>query len=317
MFEEKINLILEKMEEIDERAFSIGKEKLEENDLKLWDSSHRQLEILSAIMFEDINTGTELAKAMHLNKSTVSLVLSKMEKKELIVRVRGQASDNRLTYIESTEKGERLLTDFFIYRLKNFKAFYDFLTDECRQYFSKGVTYLRSIAGDVSPHNDKMVAFIFENYNEHLGDFGSELLQLSRDLIYFLSIFLNYGGSFRDKIKKIELTPAQTRIMVAMLKCNISSLTELEKQLKTSASALSICVSRLEAKGYVEKSQLKNNGDARRKYLTLTHKGMEILIKEKEKHRDVTYNFLADLSLEQLDIFDKAMDYIGMALKDL
>lgn len=321
MLEKKINSILKKMNDIDNYAFSINKERLEKNDLKSLDSSHRQLDFLSAIIFEGVNTGSQLAKTMQLNKSTVSLILSKMEKKSLIVRVYGEAKDNRLTYIKSTEKGKQLLVDFFYCRLKNFKMFYDYLTQERRECFLKGVAYLRAMIGDITPYNDKLLMFIFNNYKDKFEDFNDELLMLSKDLVYFMSVFFNTEGSFREKLNEIkaksELTVTQIRIMCVILKCNITSITELEKELKTSVSALSICISRLEAKGYIEKQQLTGKGDARRKYLKITPLGMEVLDNEQAKYREIRYNFIKNLSDEQLDIFDKALDYIVMALKDL
>lgn len=311
--------IIEKINKLHDVAFNIHK--LYDYDIGKGvadDISKRQTEILIAVSFFDINNVTSLSKQMRISKSTLSIIIGKMENKGLLIRIRNaDSTDSRCVRVESTDKGKEVIFSFIESHLKRFATLYDRLDSERRNYFKKGIDELRKVAPEGHTLYSRLCEAIFKDNSERFSAFSAEILEMSANMMYFTAVFFENSGLKNDLDNLCEdtkLTFTQFNIMILIYEHNIRSISELEKLTGTSVSALSICISRLEKKNYIEKRYDKTN-DGRRMYMYVTDEGKSIMHREKQKLRNSGKSFLSNLGSEGIDHYNMALDDLLTAFK--
>ena len=113
---------------------------------------------------------------------------------------------------------------------------------------------------------------------ESLFDFGSYIGQYIRDKF-------NINGK-----NNCELSMRQFRILMALYKLNVDSISQLEDTFKISKSSLSLTISKMEKSGLIYKEHNPEDSDKRTVHIKLTPKGIELI----EKFNDTIYNVFLD-----------------------
>jgi len=108
-----------------------GRMELEEMDL-----TPPQVEVLSRLYFHGSTTQTSLAQELYLAKSTISGILDRLEKRNMVRRTR-KDEDRRTAVVKLTPKGELIIQRILEKRAAYLHELLDPLpTDELRKFMS-------------------------------------------------------------------------------------------------------------------------------------------------------------------------------------
>ena len=122
------------------------------------------------------------------------------------------------------------------------------------------------------------------------------------------------GRIFSKKLKeyKIEINPAQGRILFVLWKKDGISIQELAQKTSLGKSTLTSMLNRLEKADYL---QLKRSSeDDRKKIITLTERDKQLHEKYKELSKEMNQLFYKGFSNKEIDTFEQ---YLQKALQNL
>ena len=122
------------------------------------------------------------------------------------------------------------------------------------------------------------------------------------------------GRIFSKKLKeyKIEINPAQGRILFVLWEKDGISIQELAKKTSLGKSTLTSMLNRLEKLDYIQ--MRRSSKDDRKKIITLTEKDKQLHGKYKELSKEMTQLFYKGFSDKEIDIFEQ---YLQKALQNL
>ena len=116
------------------------------------------------------------------------------------------------------------------------------------------------------------------------------------------------GRIFSKKLKqyKIEINPAQGRILFVLWEKDEISIQELAKKTSLGKSTLTSMLNRLEKAEYI---QLKRSSeDDRKKIITLTEKDTKLYDKYKELSKEMNQLFYNGFSNKEIDTFEQCLE---------
>ncbi len=87
---------------------------------------------------------TELSREMHLSNSTVSGIIDRLEKQELVTRTRSD-KDKRIVYVKATERFMEMHNKFLERSEKNFESLLETGTSEEMDTIIEGLNVLKRI----------------------------------------------------------------------------------------------------------------------------------------------------------------------------
>ncbi len=275
--------------------------------------SQRQFKILVSIEFAGINTVSDLAKAMALSKSTMSIITTKMIKSGYIEKKRPTISqDKRQVFFKVTETGFNILKAQTEKNIAVFRDFYNEISESQRENFRNGVKLLR----ELSPTNQQCTEALVKKYTKDFTD-DDEFLSVLEDLSYFsFSILDRNAKEFSSvctnpKNELKALTEHQLQIIFCVRVLELDTISKLSEFLGASSSTLSIAVSKLVNMGYLRKTYPDMDSDGRFVYIKPTDKTI-IMFDEAyiNAQRHIKTDMLKKLSDENLKKFISGMDYL-------
>ena len=122
------------------------------------------------------------------------------------------------------------------------------------------------------------------------------------------------GRIFSKKLKeyKIEINPAQGRILFVLWEKDEISIQELAKKTSLGKSTLTSMLNRLEKLDYIQ--MRRSSKDDRKKIITLTEKDKQLHEKYKELSKEMNKLFYKGFSDKEIDIFEQ---FLQKALQNL
>ena len=122
------------------------------------------------------------------------------------------------------------------------------------------------------------------------------------------------GRIFSKKLKqyKIEINPAQGRILFVLWEKDGISIQELAKKTSLGKSTLTSMLNRLEKSNYIQ--MRRSSKDDRKKIITLTEKDKQLHEKYKELSNEMIQLFYKGFSDKEIDTFEQ---YLEKSLKNL
>jgi len=237
--------------------------------------SKRQYHIFFTIKYLNLNTVTEIAKALTLSNACLSLLISKsVAKGHLQKKYPTETSDGRKIIICLTENGEKELNKLIQKILMDMEEFIKVLPKEYIKNVSEGYRKIASITENyekIDLYKD------LETANQKTTeDLPFEML---KSMICLMSwLFEHYFKEFDTNGKKKDaLTLHQFRILSIIKAVNESSIVELSEILCVSESTTSTAIKKLTLLGYLTKERANTADDGRKKICCMTESGMEIL----------------------------------------
>lgn len=274
--------------------------------------SGHQFDALVFIAFFEIHNVTKIAQAIGCSKSATSIMLSKMMTKNLVKKTYGHnAGDNRSIFIEITSEGENVIKDFMVTRLMIASDLYEKISEELRSEIYAGMDYFCKI---------------YESGDSLLVDITKDLLSVydhpqgKKDFILKTAQFVSARisgnkiaaeGSF---VLDSELTFQQIGILKAIHINEQNTVSKLVKTFGTSASTVSLNVSRLAKAGYVVK-EYGRTGDNRETTLCITEKAKETLALIEKKCFERFMEQYRELDEEKKELLEQGLKHFDKAAK--
>lgn len=283
------------------------------------DISERQIKILITLYLYDKNTVSEMAKFMNISKSTLSIILSKMIKKNIICKEFPDGfDDKRKVYFKITELGQDKLREIGEALTDNFKVIYEQFSDERKKNFSEGISRLAFTINSSKP-NLYQTIINSDYYKERLQN-TDEVSQMAFKLFMFFVCFIEYFQAVLSSKSSVNdefssLTRNRYHILQCVSVLNLNTVSKLEEYLCASGSSVSIAVSRLTKDGYLFKEHPNIDEDGRVVYIRLTEKGKEIIRKAKENVEYVLETYFAKFDDEDLESTVKSFEYLLKAFE--
>lgn len=258
----------------------------EENDIKKIEElkiSNRQLDILSLIIDENINTVSSISNYLELSISSVSTIVSKMVKQDLIEKVYDSKNDARTVLLVATNKGYESQTFVKSVFTKIFKKFLDTLDEETKElhdimvektievFFELGIEPY-----DKTMSNEMKAKYFYRNIN---------LIKKP-----YQKIFRDTKNTLKEKNM---LTEKEIGILTLICDLNINTPSEISSFVCTTESTISTQLKTLMKKGFIVKE--KHASDSRKTYFYANECGKENF----EKCRAITN----DVLIKTLSIF--------------
>lgn len=233
--------------------------------------SERQFLILFSIKYSDNNTVNAIAGSMGLDKSTISLIVTKLVNKGYITK-RKEDADGRVTYLSLTNKGDNLLEKINKEGIRVFSSIFNEFPTERKTNFIDAMDIL-----------ENMEDFSYSKFSKSINKIDEEG-KYGNKFFIFMKFFLDDAFKFikLDAFTK-ELTINQSKILGYIFEKGEKSVSEIAEFANTGSSSASICLSRLEKMGYIAKVRDKNFSDGRSVKIYLTEKGRNIFIKAKKE----------------------------------
>ena len=105
--------------------------------------SERQIKIILTLLFYEKNTISDIAGFMGINKSTLSIIVAKMQKKGLIEKKLPDSDDDkRKLYLILTEKGHEQFKSLCDIAVQSFVEVYDSLSEEKKNITKESIDSL-------------------------------------------------------------------------------------------------------------------------------------------------------------------------------
>ncbi len=274
--------------------------------------SGHQFDALVTIAFFDVHNVTKIARMIGCSKSAASIMISKMMQKNLVKKTYGHdIGDNRSIYIEITEDGKSVIMDFMRTRLTVVSDIYDMMSSELIREVYLGMDHFCKIY-------ESEDSFLFESTKSILSerDFYDEknefILKASQfagsrianDKVY---VEVSYGLD-------ADLTLQQLAVLKAIHFNGQNTVSKLVKTFGTSASTVSLNVSRLAKAGYVIKEYGKTS-DNRETTLCITDKAKEKILIIENKCFDIFMEQYHQLDEEKKVLLEEGIKHFDKAVK--
>ena len=306
-------IILKKLDILAEKGLEFKNKNLKELNLERSDIkiSQRQFEMLGALEHLEINTISELAKLMHLSKSTLSILMSKLQKKGYVYKeLPGNTGDGRRVYFKVTENGKKVLDEKSKIHMEELQHYYNALSTEQKENFKKGVACFRQVAED-----EQNLYKIIMNKKELRSQYGDDVVTVAEDFAYFfVSILMRNAEQYdpamclSEELK--DITGNQVNLLINIDKLGLDTISKLEGRLNSSGSTLSITISKMVDKGYLYKEYPTSEQDGRVVYIRLTEHGRKIMNEIQLKAKEKMLNFIKGLDCDKLKTFNDGIDYL-------
>lgn len=267
--------------------------------------SERQLKILYSLSTLDINTISELSELMNISKSTLSIIMSKMIKKGLIVKTYPTSfDDKRKVFFSLSEEGKNRLKEFMMVCIEDFRHVYDSFDNEQKENFKNGILMLNSI---MLKKNERLQEIIIKS--------NDEVVKIVSRIVKFFINFIDTTrevckGEFNINGNNNSLTKNQFFILVAIDLYNYNTISKLEKFFHSSGSTISITISKLVKDGYLYKIYPSEDEDGRVIYIRLTEKGIDILKETEKGLKQVIKKFIESLEENKRCELEAATDLL-------
>lgn len=276
------------------------------------DTSERQFVIMINLWLLKKSTVTYLADTMKISKSTLSIILNKMEEKNLIVKEYPSAdnADKRKVFLYLSETGHERLKEVREKEFLEFKKMYSTFSDEQKQLLIEGLDKIIGITDE-----DQFLFFkpIYKEYCR-VSNTSDEIENIYMKVITFFSgiieqqkEFMRFDTGLPDGM---TITKNQLYIMHCIGNLNLNTITKLEKHLYSSGSTVSIGVSKLVQKGYLQKRYAADNADKRIVHISLTKTGEKVLTAAKEKIREGFVKYVNSFQEDSIEIMNKALNQL-------
>lgn len=277
--------------------------------------SDRQFVTLCILAYSKKNTISELSKFMHISKSTLSIIMSKMIKKGYLIKTYpAEYDDKRKIYFSLSEEGKKLLEYAQKCDFDEAKFIFSMMNDYQKECILKAcerllVSLISSDKNDIELLN--LLNSLIDNddtigkliYTQKI--FLSELIRKTNFIVN--DVDLNSENS--------SLTKNQFHLLVCIEKYKYNTISKLENFLNSSGSTISITISKLVKNGYVVKQYPLDNGDRRIVYINLTEKGRKAIKKMDKNLKNIFFNYVSDISEENRDYIEEGLDLLIMAFK--
>ncbi len=253
--------------------------------------SARQFFILYCIIYKKVNTITGISKYMLLSKANISILTTKLEEAEYLLRNKNEGVDSRVYSLEVTEAG-----------LKVFNETSDIITSlvtEKIEKYENGFEGFTDLLFDL-----KTCLHIDESIND-----PESIMLLS--FIKLDSIYEEIFNSILEKIPaKISIAEMKIiKILASDKEVNFETLTRLTA---LSYSTLSLQVKSLVERGYITK--IKSMEDGRVTYLALTDSALDIVEDYYKFKGEVIISYLEFNTQEELEFAIKTFNTLFKAL---
>lgn len=274
--------------------------------------SGHQFDALAAVAFLDIHNVTKIASTIGCSKSAVSIMLSKMLKKNLIEKKYGyDTSDKRSIYIGITPEGKEVLEKFMETRLEIVSGIYDTFSKPLLDEAKAGFDCFRAI---------------FMPQKSFLGDVVEKIIEkksYSQKKKEFITAFTDFVAGRIASDKEIvedpqKLSSTLTLQQIGMLKAisaeGQDTVSKLVKTFGTSVSTVSVNVSRLARAGYVVKEYGKTK-DNRETVISLTEKAKDELAHIKTKMYAALSESYDRLNDEEKNLLEQGIMHFDNSVK--
>lgn len=306
-------VILKKLDILAEKGLEFKNKNLKELNIEKTDIkiSQRQFEILGALVHLEINTISELAKFMHLSKSTLSILMSKLQKNGYVYKeLPGNTGDGRRVYFKVTENGKRILDEKSKIYMEELQFCYNVLSNEQKENFKKGVACFRQVAED-----EQNFYKIIMDKKELRNQYSDDIVTVAEDFAFFFVSIIMKNAEQYDPAMCIseelrDITGNQVNLLINIDKFELDTISKLEGRLNSSGSTLSITISKMVDKGYLYKEYPTSEQDGRVVYIRLTEYGRKIMNEIQSKAKEKMLGFIKSLDKEKLNIFNAGIDYL-------
>lgn len=146
--------------------------------------------------------------------------------------------------------------------------------------------------------------------DKKVNEVSHQFLQFILSLKHWLQE--NYLREFNINGKgNCNLTGRQFTILVIVHEFKCCTISDLEKELNVSSSSLSIVVSKLVKEGYLQRQYPSEEEDRRKTYISLTQKGMSVLIEAYERIITVFGDFYCKLDEQKQKDFKEGLEKLN------
>lgn len=266
--------------------------------------SERQFQILYLIEEKKITGLTNIAKAIDKSKSSTSLIVSKLEKNEYLVKKSDKTTnDNRKVVLELTDEGKKILES----ERKEFYGLFD------TAYNKVGKEVMEQILQIVSEINET-VASSQNAYNnlesEHINP-KDKYFDMFVEAYYYVSNFIHTVLSETYK-QTGKVTLVEGKLLMTMYSLDDADLSTLSKCINTSTSTTCVHLSKLIKKELI--SQTSFIDDKRKCTYKITALGKEA-VEESNKIRnenilDIIENSSEDTLKKSEEIITKMVELV-------
>lgn len=243
----------------------------------------RQFDIIYNIIENDCNTLTMLSKKLNLSKSSLSIIIGKMTKQNLLEKSYSKSNDSRKVILNVTPIG---------------LEYYYFIKDSIKDHLLKFHKSLNKKELKVYENALSNFTIAFKDYDVY------EINQLYSkekiaELIFhnFLSLKIHFENFLKHgKISiqgDVNLTKKEFEIISNMKESNIHTPSELTKLLYSSESTISIQLKSLVKKNFLKKE--KHPKDSRKTLFYITKAGNDMF--------NTTNQFITSQLLDAINVF--------------
>jgi DNA-binding MarR family transcriptional regulator len=270
--------------------------------------SHRQMDILIILDCMEINTISEMADFLKISKSTLSIVMNKLDTKGLVLKEYPQIGDGRRVYFKISPEGREIFEKLGEQYIETLSSFYVKFNEEGKRLFREGVAGLRK-----STNAEKTLIAIMASREVNSSKYSEEVIQIAKDIAFF---FINCRMNNADKAERLsgKFTQNQLHLLMCILG-GLDTLTKLENHLGSSGSTLSIGVSKLVEKGYLYKEYPTAGQDGRKVFIRLTEKGKEVLSATRAAMNEQFLGYLKSFDDENVELFSDSCDCLIRAFE--
>ena len=291
----------------------------DDNTFNLKDGiSERQVKILIVLALNKKNTVSEMAGIMNISKSTLSIVLSRLIKKGLVIKEAPEdIDDKRKMYFKITEEGLKQIKELSVTAAERFKKIYSSFSDERKKNASEGIKKLSVPVSSLK--NNFYNTVINSKYYRDFENFD-EVSELAFKFFVFFMCFAEYYDSILKKNLSMsknfnELSKNRFYILSCIKYLALDTVSKLEEYTNLSGPSVSITVSRLVKGGFLYKEYPKENDDGRKVFIRLTEKGLKSMEELKKNTFSVLKIYFDEFSEgERADIIE-ALDYLIKAFQ--
>lgn len=255
----------------------------------------RQFDILHYIYINDLATISALANELDLSAPSLSLIVTKMVKNNLLEKLYDEDSDARIVVLKLTEFGESTY-NMFIDNITTFLIkFFDRLNSSERDVLLRAMDSLT-----LASKSFNVVPFSKDFSNaEIVNNIISNAFILKH---YFETFIRNAKNSLKDIV---SLTEKEINILICISQVDVHTPKEVSTLLCSSESTISTQLKPLVKKGYLTKQKSKE--DNRNTLFNITESGIETL--------EYNFTMLRNSTIEIIKTFndeDKENIYIGL-----
>lgn len=283
--------------------------------------SDRQFEIMTVIEYLNINTISELAKVMDLNKSTLSIIVSKLVDRGFILReLPSTVDDGRKIYFVLSEEGKKFLTNVGQEDMNFIVMVYNNMSKEQKREIKKVINNIKKV-NDSSERfeGSSLVTEVLNNRVDQSVNFEPKVREAFKVFGYFAFCVMNAGFNAvkSGAIKKNEvLTANQANLLFCIANLKLNTISALEEHLNASGSTISITVSKMVEKGILAKSPAPRGQDGRVVYIHLTEEGEKIYNESLNDVRNLFGVYLSTITNRDKRMLDEAFDSLLLAFNE-